>query len=312
MQSNIINHWLNKRGITDDVIALFNLSVTNHPQIGECLKIPFSEQHAKYRRHPNDDRKPKYLYDSGARVTLYGADQVDWKQPIVITEGELDTLVCWSYNLQAVSSTGGAMSWQSGWDQFRSDTPIYICFDNDETGGRGMVKTLEALQPDIRPYIYIVFIPDLPGVKDISDYVARGGDLHELLKTAKQFNTIGEVQEDMQKRQALWQSTHFHNAYLDHHQKELHKSTHCPTAYAGTDELLRAKSYPMTKLMDFDRQNKAHCPFHNESTPSAHYYKKTNTAYCFGCDKKFDSIDLYQDLHHCSMKEAIKALNELL
>lgn len=307
MQSNIIHSWLNKRGITDDVIALFNISVHDHPQIGECIKIPYSETHAKYRRHPNDDRKPKYLYDAGGKVTLYGADKVNWKQPIVITEGELDTLVCWSHNLQAVSSTGGAASWQATWGaRFHIHTKKYICFDNDDAGGSGMVKVLESI-----PDAHIIFIPDLPGVKDISDYVTRGGDLHQLLKTAKQFNSLEEVEEDMRKREAVWQSVHFHKAYINKHQQDLHKTNYTPQTYDGNDQMLRAKTYPLPNLLEFNR-GKALCPFHNENTPSVHFYKKTNSAYCFGCGKKFDSIDMYQEIHGVSFKEAVESLCKLL
>ena len=118
--NNHHQHWLNKRGVSDEVLRLFNISTYEHPQIGECIRIPFTEHHAKYRRDPLDDRKPKYLYDAGGKVTLYGSDKL---QPhhtsVVITEGELDALVLWSLNIPAVSSTGGAMSFQEEWKEVR-------------------------------------------------------------------------------------------------------------------------------------------------------------------------------------------------
>jgi len=294
-------------------MSLFGLDTSyQHPDIGECLKIPFNSTHSKYRRHPNDERKPKYLYDRGGKVTLYGYSQLPQplgaEQPVLITEGELDTLVAWSHNILSVSSTGGAMSWQDEW----SDLPvfthnnIFICFDNDETGAKGMVKVLHSL-----PNAHIILLPDKPGVKDISDYVQHGGDLHQLLRTAKQYPTTQSVEEDMRQRQATWQSVHFHKAYLDKHQQELHKATHTPSTYNGDDSILKAKSYPLNKLITFDKR-KALCLWHNESTPSLHFYPKTNSAYCFGCSKVVDSIDAYQHIHGCGFKQAVDDLQDMV
>lgn len=307
MQSNI-THWLNKRGISDDVIALFRLNTDyKHPQIGTCLQIPFSPTHSKYRRNPNDDRKPKYLYDSGGKVTLYGHNHLtENHQTVLITEGELDTLVAWSHNIPAVSSTGGAMSWQEEWNDLLHNKTIYVCFDNDEPGAKGMVKVLTHL-----PNAYIVLLPDKPGVKDISDYVSHGGDLHNLLSTAKQYKSTTEVAADMKRRQATWQSTHFHKAFLDHHQQDLHKQTYQPPSYDGEDTILKAKSYPLSKLIAFTKR-KALCPWHNEHSPSLHYYPKTNSAYCFGCGKVVDSIEAYRHIHSCGFKQAVEELNRLV
>ena len=41
------------------------------------------------------------------------------------------------------------------------------------------------------------------------------------------------------------------------------------------------------------------CPSrdHEDSTPSCHYYPSSRSAYCFGCGRKFDSIDLAGEFH---------------
>lgn len=308
MQSNNV-HWLHKRGISDNVIALFNINPSyDHPQMEDCIKIPYSPHHSKYRRNPNDERKPKYLYDSGGKVTLYGADKINHQTGvnILITEGELDTLVAWSHNIPAVSSTGGALSWQEEWAITLAPYTVYICFDNDEPGAKGMVKILDSI-----PDAHIILLPDKPGVKDISDYVQHGGDLHQLLSTAKQYPTIESVKEDMQRREATWQSTHFHKAYLDKHQQDLHKTTYTPQSYEGNDRILKAKSYPLTNLITFTKK-KALCPWHNESTPSLAFYPKTNSAYCFGCGKVVDSIEAYRHKHGVGFKQAVDDLNDMV
>lgn len=305
MQSNITKTWLNQRGITDEVIALFNIKDDYREDIGgECIKIPINETHAKYRRNPLDDRKPKYISDFGLKATLYGADKADFTKPILITEGELDTLVAWSKNIQAVSSTAGALSFKEEWLPFFQNK-VYLCFDNDDTGADGMIKILKTL-----PDAYIVLIPEQPNIKDISDYVAHGGDLHELLSTAKQYPDIETVKEDMLHRRATWQSVRFHKRYLEKNQQDLHKTSYDVSKYYGDDVLLKAKSYPMDKLIRFDRK-KAICPWHKEKTPSLHFYPKSNSAYCFGgCGRAYDSIDAYRLLHDCSFKKAVNDLSK--
>ena len=334
MKSNILRQWLNDRGITDEVIALFNIQSTDHPSIGECIEIPITPTWSKYRRHPLDDRKPKYLYDKGGKVTLYGADKLlgpkDVQETveriaaktgsdpdllkrvnmmgviekILITEGELDTLVAWSQNIPAVSSTGGALSFQEDWAIDLAPYQVYVCFDNDEAGAEGMVKVLKHI-PDAK----IVFVPTMPDVKDISDYVSKGGDLRDLLATAKSFKTIEEVEEDKKHRKANWQSTTFHNKYIAKHREQAQRTTE-PNPYTGSDPVLKAKEYPMGNLINFER-HKACCPWHNEKTPSLHYYPKTNSAYCFGgCGRSYDSIDAYMLTHGVGFLQAVKELNK--
>jgi len=317
--NNHHQHWLNKRGVSDAVIELFNLSTYNHPTIGDCIKIPYTDTHAKYRRDPLDDRKPKYLYDQGGKVTLFGLDQLTKtsnnsrtpreKQVVVITEGELDSLVLWSINIQAVSSTGGAMSFQEEWATYLAPHDVYLCFDNDDAGAEGMVKVLRYL-----PNAKVIFIPEQPDVKDITDFVSRGGDFHALMATAQSYPDITAVEADKALRKAQWLPTRFHNKYLDHHRQEHERANRpVPDRKDISDEVLRAKAYPMDNLIEF-KQRKVCCPWHNEKTPSLAYYPKTNSAYCFGsCGRAYDSIDAYRIKHPgIGFIDAVKALNQMV
>lgn len=305
-------HWLNKRGITDEVLRLFNITTFNHPQIGDCIRIPFSAEHAKYRRDPLQDLKPKYLYDAGGKVTLYGADHLQpTHKTVVVTEGELDTLVLWSQNIPAVSSTGGAMSFQEEWGEVLKDRDVYLCFDNDPAGADGMVKALRVV-----PHAKVILLPQITDVKDISDYVSLGKDFRSLMAGAKHYADEAAIVEDKALRTATFLPTIFHEKWLEKNQPKVQQRHH-GQSYTGDDKILRAKSYPMDKLIAFVEQgadrNKACCPWHNEKTPSLHYYKKSNSAYCFGgCGRSYDSIDAYMLLHNCDFKTAVRELNKLV
>lgn len=296
--------WLTRRSITDAIINDFGIYWGTHAVMGDCIVIPVINEQGvctfnKYRRDPRVDAKPKYTYDNGGKVTLYGYWKAKDTDTILITEGEMDALVAWSANIPAITSTGGAMSFQTEWGELLKDKKVILCFDNDEAGGKGLVRALSVV-----PHAKVLFLPDRPGIKDISDYCTGGGNLQELLTSAKHFASIDEVVDDRAIRLALWQSTFFHDAYIAEHTKPVY----APRSLRDVTDLENAKTYPIPQLLKF-KTNAALCIFHAEKSPSLQYYPKTNTCYCFGgCGKAYDVIDIYRKLHNCSFKEAIRAL----
>lgn len=313
--------WLKRRGITDNVITAFNISVEDVPSLGlkKAIVIPVRHidgQHSfnKYRRSPLEgDIKPKYLFERGGKVTLYGADQLvsqSERTDVVITEGELDTLVCWSQNIPAVSSTAGASSFQAEWIELLKGYSVYICFDNDEAGHKGAVKVLSYL-PDAK----VIFIPkNIPDVKDISDYVARGGDFHALMRSARSYPDLETVEAEKESIAANWGDYSFHDLYI-----EANKKPSLPTNANGSaaptsnsdDRVERAKSVDCLTLLEWKRNGRyplAKCLWHDDTTPSLTYYARNNSCYCHSCAKYADSIDIVMARDGVTFKEAIKIL----
>lgn len=303
---------LHRRGITDEVITAFNLSFCSDLPFAFSAGMVIPVNHPdgsfafnKYRRsYINNDVKQKYAYDKGSHTALFGADKLrEEHTSVVVTEGEMDALVLWSRNIPAVSSTGGAMSFQEGFVEIVGNRKVYLCYDNDDAGAQGLVRTLEIL-----PDAYVVFVPEVVGVKDISDFVGRGGDFHSLMQTARQYKTLAEVEEDRQKRASQWLPVRFHDAYIE--ARTPRRATHSSgVQYDGNDELLRAKAVDCTQLHDFGRTHKGLCLWHSDSEPSLHYYPANNTAYCFSCGKHADAVDIVMAKHGISFKEAVKFLN---
>jgi DNA primase len=300
--NNVFNNWLKTNKISDQVQQDFDISFTDE------IVIPISDASGnflfnKYRRSPLKTDGAKYRYDVGGKVTLYAWHKAKDCAKILITEGEKDTLVAWSHNIPAVTSTGGAQSFQKDWGQLFTDKEVVICLDNDNAGAEGMVKMLSII-----PHASILLLPDMPNVKDISDYVNAGGNLHELLKTARRFENIAEVTEDRSKRIALFKSVFFHDSYIRAHTKVENAKVRAERKTYSNDAVTQARNYPITDLLTFVR-NKACCPYHKERTPSLHYYEKTNTCYCFGgCGKRYDAIDIYMKQHGVGFVEAVKRL----
>lgn len=301
--------WLMKRGITEEVLARFSVSTGTHYVLGECIHIPVHDGDGvvafkKYRRSPFTEQGDKYLYDSGAKAQLYAWHEARKHKRILICEGELDALIAWSNNIPAVSSTGGCMTFTQEWAEWMEDKDVLICYDNDEAGAKGMVRTLGMI-----PHAKVILLPDMPNVKDITDYCMAGGNLHELLDTAQAITSLEQAQELRGRRVAMFQSTRFYDTYI-------HNNT--PIEYAprsrssrDTSNIEQAKEYPITSMLKFNHAHKAVCPWHAEDTPSLHYYAKSNTVYCFGCGKHADAIDVYRAIHGCSFTNAVNALKKL-
>jgi len=92
-------------------------------------------------------------------------------------------------------------------------------------------------------------------------------------------------------------------------QQDLRKNSYSQASYDGDDKVLKAKSYPIPNLVQFTK-GKARCLWHNDNTPSMHYYPKTNSCYCFACGKYADAINFYMEINGVGFKRAVKDLND--
>lgn len=292
------------------------------------LQIPIKDKNnniifSKYRRPPEaNPTLPKYTYDAGAKAALYGVESIISTSKIYITEGELDALAIRTCGEEAVSSTGGAMTFHEHWLCEFSNQRIVIMMDNDETGIKAAIKLIKLFRN-----VEYRWVPPKYG-KDISDVLSQYG-----MKKAYEILTSDENKIDMEvppiegvndkkqlrkKLNEILRSTPSSigaemlrqfvvELTLDiNSTSKKKKSKHIAT---GGDELTRAKNYPIKDLIDVKR-HKAICPFHDERTPSLHVYNN-NTAFCFGqCQRKFDAIDIAMVKYNLSFKEALAKLSQ--
>ncbi len=317
MQKNIkqtedtlfMEKWFSGRKIYKDTLDMFGIYWGDNQNIGGgCIVIPINETHNKYRRDPRIQIKPKYMSDTGLKAELFGAKFLKEKEEvIVITEGEIDCLSLWSHNIKAVSGTAGSMTFKEEWAELlkNTDAQIIIALDNDEPGATGTIRILKLI-----PNAKVLLIPNTNQIKDISDYLSLNGDIHELLTTAKHYESIDDIYTDRSSRKSNFQSTVFHDVYIDQYKKDNYKKV---TTYTETNpdaHKTDAKLYPIHRMINFN-QNKACCIFHNEDTPSMQYYPLTNSVYCFGCGKYADAITVARTIYNLSYKEAIIFLKNI-
>ena len=278
---NRIKEWLNNRGLSDEILRLNKIGWD-----GSRIVIPVFDKDGKYlfnkfRRDPSSNDGPKYTYQTGATIALYGLNHLkkDVKE-VIICEGEFDCLLLQSKGFNAVTSTGGAVSFQEEWVALFEGVDTYVCFDNDKAGENGKMKLFKM----IRHAKNVPLPPEVGDHGDITDFFIKLGN------TADDFRAYMEVSEAVPIKEES--ETRSHRKYS-----------------GNTSDREQAKSVPLGEFLKFNYQNFALCPFHKEKTPSLKRYKD-NKWWCFGCGLGGDTIDLVMKMQDCSLPEAIKKILE--
>jgi DNA primase len=319
---DITTQWFNylhtQRKLSQQVISLAGLDVYNGR-----LKIPVYDEDgnykfSKFRKAPWDESdEPKYKYEFGASVSLYGANKIG--KNIVICEGELDVLALLSCGFSACTSTGGAMSFQKEWVPLFKDSNVTIMFDNDDAGIKGAVKTGFMF----KKFTYR-WVPPRFG-KDVSDVLINDDEdtlkaIMENKECALDFD-IPELKTKKEmheyRRQLKYQvrdMTHgnigalFIRAMVVELSTKLAERKRKPLQHVEGTDVEKARAYPIENIIEVNRDGFALCPFHTEKSPSFKIYKD-NHAYCFGgCGRRADSIDVARQVWGLDFKNAVERL----
>lgn len=130
--------------------------------------------------HKDKPKKRWYLKDNGPNQNqLYGIRQAHPEGPILLMEGETDTMAAWQDGYtNAISHTGGAGSWRTEWNWYIRGREVYICYDSDDAGQRGAAKLASAL----KEVASAVFNITLPMGMDYRDFRSAGHDVDEFQK----------------------------------------------------------------------------------------------------------------------------------
>lgn len=335
---NIIN-WFNDRGISNETLDSFDIDFN-----GDKIIIPIYDSvgrliFKKYRRNPDDTTSPKYQNSKGAELSLFGVHKLKTGGDLIICEGELDCMVLVSKGYNAVSSTGGSMTFKEEWLQYvHGFNNTYIIFDNDNAGYKGALK-LHLMIPGSK----IVWLPKKVGNHgDITDYFKSNTkeSFDTLLLTAKSYpvpedketfktkKEIKDIKDGYQVRigELMIEARELRSKYQDDtpikilvealttRYEELSKmykffkKTDSKGLATMKERIARAKQVPINMFVKFNSTNCARCLWHNERTPSMYYYEKNNKIKCFGCDKSADVIDVVMKLRNVDLKEAINII----
>ena len=275
-----IREYLNQRGLTDAVLDRNQISWD-----GNRIVIPVFDTDGvwlfnKYRRDPAKNDGPKYTYDAGSTSQLYGIDKVQDAKEIIICEGELDSLILEAQGFVAVCSTGGAGTFREEWAQLLTGKDLYVCMDNDAAGDNGRARVTSII-PSIKS---IPLPPEVGPHGDITDFFVKLGKKKEFFRALMNVATPLVVPEKPKR------------AAKD------------PAMRRGDDtRLSAAKAVPLSQFLKFNNRHYANCPFHNDKTPSLHWFGE-NRWHCFSCGEGGDVIDFIMMRDSCTMPQAIDTI----
>jgi 5S rRNA maturation endonuclease (ribonuclease M5) len=117
----------------------------------------------------------------GLPLVLYNLPEINNQSHVAFVEGERDVHALTGLGFPSTTSPMGAgknlLEWQEKHKLFDAlkNKIVYIFPDNDEAG-RKHAEQVASLLVGIAESIKIVYLPDLPGGGDISDFIEREGD----------------------------------------------------------------------------------------------------------------------------------------
>ena len=129
----------------------------------DCVAIPChdAEGSTLCTRYRTAER---FWWDRGTKPVPYGLDRLAKskpEEPVLLVEGESDSLTCWHHDVLAVGIPGADM-WRSEWRAHLKGRPV-TAWQEPEQGGETFVRKLVADFPDLR----VICAPD--GIKDPSE-----------------------------------------------------------------------------------------------------------------------------------------------
>lgn len=175
--------YLKEHGINEESVKRFHITSDDHE-----LNIPIKNiddqiiwtKHRNLDYDPDDKDSKKYINDTGSKVALFNIRSHSTKKTIILTEGEIDAIKLDQEGIPAISPTAGAETFNRELANQLQNKTVYIVYDNDEAGKKGIRKVLEFI-PNAK-------ILELPlDSKDVCDFFTlhTKEDFIQIIKEAK-------------------------------------------------------------------------------------------------------------------------------
>lgn len=334
-----ILQWFLNRGVSEEVLLKAGIYFENNKIVYPVKDKEGNVLFSKYRRNPYSEEGPKYTYKKGSSAHLYNIETIkNLKNEIIfITEGENDCLLLNSIGLNAVSSTGGAGTFNPEWFLEMANNDIYIVYDRDEAGMKGALRVNQ-----MQPAAKIIFLPHDTKGKDVTDYFKTHNvrDFEKLVTEAESWVMPRDVTDMPANRsgveaivksyiRALEDLDERRREYVSLGKNEQHIEFMCDKINQRLDtwrsvlddwkrrknnesqygdDLVRAKSTPITQYIKFNSGGFALCLWHDEKHASMKYRPERNKVFCHGCGAHKDVIDVVMQQNNIEFYEAVKKI----
>ncbi len=158
--------YLKDHGLTEEFATSLGLTWDDN-----YLVIPVKDEEGNHLFNKSRDllydKSPehpqKYKNELGSHATLYNYHAVKTEPNLVITEGEIDCLRLLQAGIPAISPTSGSGTFNPEWVPLLQDKRIWVVFDNDEAGQKGLRGILNLL-----PNARVVTLPET--YKDVCEF----------------------------------------------------------------------------------------------------------------------------------------------
>jgi hypothetical protein len=136
----------------------------------------------KTQPRPSEDA---ILIDEPASRVLYRLPEVieavGKGYPIFIVEGEKDVETLRNLDLPATTNPGGAGKWRDEYTEALKGASLVVILPDNDDSGRDHAQDVAERVFDVVEQVIIVELPGLAEKEDVSDWVAQGGTLDDLI-----------------------------------------------------------------------------------------------------------------------------------
>lgn len=345
--TNTITKYLDEHCITPEIVKAYDLTF---PFAQTSIRIPVYDKDRKFlfNKYRMFGMADKYRYDKGSSMALYNAHRITNKTRLIyIVEGEFDCMVLQNYfdtihpfdMYVAVTSTGGAGSWNEQWNELVRGYTVTVLLDNDDAGIKGSVKLWKSVGTVTR-FLQIwkikyhkdicevfknmkgknFFKEMYPAIDIYCSYyeIETGKNWRE---KSKVFKNIFERLDEMELCMTNEPQMEYVNAlrlYVSKLYEEMKPTPRNKKIFIedGDITLDRLRTVPITNFVKFNREGTAKCVFHSDNDPSMHYNppnsKFPNTVKCYSCGKFAGVVDVVMAINNCGFVEAVDILKKHL
>ena len=166
-----------KKGGLGPVVAEYNYTDEAGKLLFQCIR--YTPKDFRQRR---PDGKGGYVWNlSKVRLVPYHLPQLLSADTVYVVEGEKDVQSLESLGLAATCNPQGAGKWRDEYAQYLKGKNVVILPDQDEPGELHAASVARCLTP-VAASVQVV---NLPSGKDVTDWIASGGTLEQLLDVAR-------------------------------------------------------------------------------------------------------------------------------
>jgi twinkle protein len=195
--------WLRGRKLPDETVTAYKLRSR-----GDRLMFPFLRDgelvFAKYRRNPATlPKNQQFSAEGDCETILFGWQAIKPDaRAVILAEGELDAMAWHAYGYPALSVPTGATghAWiASEHDRLELFDTIYLSFDMDEAGSKGVSELCERLG---RERCRVVNLP----CKDANDCLMQGIPREDMTRALRDARTLdpAELRNAAEYADAVW------------------------------------------------------------------------------------------------------------